>query len=557
MAEQRTSSSSGAAFDPTVSRRAFVKASALSTGAFFINSKFNHLPLGDYPDSPPTTPWVQPLGFAQWMQPNPMPGFYGAPHDPQAFQRYDDFVPQKFYEMTVQEILARPHPQLGLSRLSTYGGSAPGPTFITRCFEPIMVRFKNELPHEMQGFGSPEIITHLHNGNQGPESDGFPGELYGPGHYKDHHYPNYPSNGNPLECKGTLWYHDHALDFTAQNTYRGLAGFYICYDELDSGNENDPNPNALRLPSGFPNGSNFENCYDIPLAFADRRFDQNGVLTFDPMDFDGYVGDKYLVNGRVQPYFNVKRRKYRFRILDAGPARYYEFMFSNGMEFKLIGTDGNLLSAPIVVDRLESGPGERWDIVVDFSQLPESTTEVYIVNRIEHSNGRGPKSGRLPLNQSPRMLKFNILPGAVPDPSRVPDTLRPVSEIPLAGAIPVDFKWTRNNGMWSVNGRLYDEHRIDARFRQNQVYLMKFWTPGGWAHPIHFHIEEGRLLRYNGQNINGGIYGGRKDVFALFGGDEMVVAVRFRDWIGRYVMHCHNGVHEDHAMMVNFEITPS
>lgn len=550
MASERKSSKQG----PTVSRRSFVKASALTSGAFFINTRFNHLLLGGYPDSPPTTPWMQPLAFAAWAQPNPMQGFYGPQHDPQAFQRFEEFLPTKFYEITAQEIVGRPHPQLGLSKFSTYG-SAPGPTFITRCFEPIMVRFHNDLPNEIQGFGSPEIITHLHNGNNGPESDGFPGELYGPGHYKDHHYPNWPSNGNLNECKGTLWYHDHALDFTAQNTYRGLAGLYICYDQLDSGDENDPNPNALRLPSGFPNGSNTEDCYDIPLVFADRRFDQDGVLTFDPMDFDGYIGDKYLVNGRVQPYFDVKRRKYRFRLLDAGPSRYYEFMFSNGMEFQVIGTDGNLLAAPVVADRLESGPGERWDIVVDFSKLPETTTEVYIVNRLEHANGRGPKSGRLPLNQAPRMIKFNIQPGAVPDPSRVPELLRPVSEIPLEGAIPVDFKWTRNNGMWTVNGRLYDEHRIDQRFRQNQVYLLKFWTPGGWAHPVHFHVEEGRLIRYNGETVDGGLYGGRKDVFALFGGDEMIVALRFRDWIGRYVMHCHNGVHEDHAMMVNFEIT--
>ena len=531
-----------------------MKASGLASGAFFINTKFNHLLLADEPASPPTTPWAQPLAFAPYAQPLP-PGMMLDPLPiPSAHQRWDDFVPTTYYEMPIREVLGRPHPELGLSRFSTYGGSAPGPTFITRCFQPIMVRFKNELPHEMQGFGVPETITHLHNGNNGPDSDGFPGDRYGPGYFKDHLYPNYPANGNPLECKGTLWYHDHTLDFTAQNTYRGLAGFYISYDELDSGNENDPNPNALRLPSGIPNGANTEGCYDIPLAFADRRFDQNGILTFDPFDFDGYIGDKWLVNGRVQPYFNVKRRKYRFRILDAGPARYYDFWFSNRMEFQVVGSDGNLLPSPVTATNLVSGAGERWDIVVDFSTLPESTTEVYIVNRLSHSNGRGPDSGRLPMNEAPRLLKFVIEPGAVPDPSRVPAVLRPLVPIDLTGAINRIFKWTRNNGMWAANNQLYDEHRIDATFVQNQWYILKFSSPGGWAHPIHFHVEEGRLLRYNKRQINGGILGGRKDVFALFGGDEMDVAVRFRDWVGRYVMHCHNGVHEDHAMMVNFEI---
>ena len=542
------------AWQPQVSRRSFVKASALTTGAFFINTRFNHLRLGDYPASPPTEPFIQPLAFAPHARPLPPGQLLDPLPIPEAHQRYSEFVPVRYYEMPAREVLARPHPQLGLSRFSTYGGSAPGPTFITRCFEPIMVRFKNELPHEMQGFGVPEIITHLHNGNNAPESDGFPGEHYGPGYFKDHHYPNYPANGNPLECKGTLWYHDPTLDYTAQNTYRGLAGFYICYDELDSGNENDPNPNALRLPSGIPDGSNTEGCYDIPLAFADRRFDQDGVLTFDPFDFDGYIGDKWLVNGRVQPYFNVKRRKYRFRLLDAGPARYYDFWFSNQMEFQVIGSDGNLLPAPVMARNLTSGAGERWDIVVDFSALPESTTEVYIVNRLTHSNGRGPDSGRLPIAEAPRLIKFNILPGAVPDPSRVPGALRPLSPLNIVRPVRREFKWTRNNGMWAVNGNLYDEHRVDFIVRQNQWHIWTFKTPGGWAHPIHFHMEEGRLLSYNRQPINGGVLGGRKDVFALFGGDEMTVALQFHDWVGRYVMHCHNGIHEDHAMMVNFEI---
>ena len=133
---------------------------------------------------------------------------------------------------------------------------------------------------------------------------------------------------------------------------------------------------------------------------------------------------------------------------------------------------------------------------------------------------------------------------------------RPVESIDTTNAATVNFKWTRSNGMWTVNGGLYDENRIDQRFVQNRPYILKFSTPGGWAHPIHFHVEEGRLLRYNGETVNGGILGGRKDVFALRGGDEMVVAVRFRDWLGKYVMHCHNGVHEDHAMMVRWDITP-
>ena len=537
-----------------LSRRTFVKASALTTGAFFINTRVRAGALFQPPSSPPTTPFVQPLAFAPHMRPIESVKPFDVMPDPAAFQRYDEFVPKQYYELSVREVMGRPHPQLGLSRFSSYNGSLPGPTFMARAWDPMMVRIKNELPSEIRGFGLPEIITHLHNGNNAPESDGAPWDLYSPGTYKDHHYPNYPAAGNVNECKGTLWYHDHALDYTAQNTYRGLAGFFLMFDSIDSGNENDPNPDALRLPSGVPDGENTENCYDIPLAFADRQFDADGILTMDPFDFDGAIGDKFLVNGRVQPYFSVKRRKYRFRCVDAGPARFYDFVFSNSMEFQVIANDGNLLPHPVTVRNHTLGAGERFDMVVDFSTLPESTTEVYLVNRITHSTGRGPNSGRLPVNEAPRILKFVIEPGAVPDPSRVPSTLRQLDPLDLTGAVQREWRWTRSNGMWTVNGRLFDEHRSDATLVQGRPEIWKLSGSGGWAHPIHFHVEEGRLLSYNRRPITSGVLAGRKDVFTLFGGDEMVIGLRYNDWVGKYVMHCHNGVHEDHAMMVRFDV---
>ena len=537
------------------SRRAFVKGSALATGAFFINGRFPRAVLGDDgPASPATTPFLEPLSFPRYAVPLPSFTPLGPEPDTASFQRYGEFPAANQYEIAVREVLARPHPQLALSRFSTYGGSAPGLTFMARYAQPNLVRFRNELPEQLQGFGSSEIITHLHNGNHGSESDGFPADYYGPGYFKDHHYPNHPAGGNYLEAKGTLWYHDHTMDFTAQNTYRGLAGFYLLFDQFDSGDERDPNPDAFRLPSGVPDGGLVRGRYDIPLMLTDRQFDADGVLTFDPMDMDGYIGDKFLVNGRVQPYFDVERRKYRFRVLAAGPARYWDLMFSNGMEFEVVGTDGNLLPAPITANRVKLGIGERMDIVVDFSELPDSTAAIYLVNRAEQEDGRGPQRDPLPLNQSPRVLKLNIRPGAVPDPSRVPSVMRPLPPINLQGARRRSWKFDRRNGMWTVNNAFFDPTVSRATVVQGRPEIWHFDTNGGWAHPIHFHLEEGRALTYNGNPVAGTVLGGRKDVFTLYDGDEMEVYANFRDFLGRYVMHCHNTVHEDHAMMIRFDV---
>ncbi|MFZ4750828.1 MAG: multicopper oxidase family protein [Phycisphaerales bacterium] len=534
-----------------------MQGSALATGAFFINSKFSLSMLADEPASPFTTPWLQPLQFARYATPLPPFATLDPLPDPAAHQRYDEFAPRYFYDMNVCEAHVCPHPQLAFSRMSTYGSSAPGVTFMHRYGTPVLCRINNCLPEVMQGFGSCDVITHVHNGHHASESDGFPEDRFSPGTFRDHHWPNILAGGDPLEAKGTMWYHDHCMDFTAQNTYRGLAGFFLLFDDLDSGNENDPNPDAFRLPSGVPDGKRVKHRYDIPLIFTDRRFDQTGTLVFDTMNMDGILGDKWLVNGLVQPYFEVERRKYRFRLLDGGPSRFYNLWLSNGMAFQHIANDGNMLPAPITAQSVQLGVAERADIVIDFSQLPASTTELYLVNRAEQVDGRGPTGNLLPMSQAPKLLKLVIRPATgAPDNSRVPSSLRPKPAMDLPVARTRDWHFDRTNGMWTVNGKLFDHNRCDAECKQGTAEIWNFSTAGGWAHPVHLHCEEPIVLSYNEKPVNGTVLGGRKDVFTLYPGDTMSVYIKFRDWLGRYPMHCHNTVHEDHAMMVRWDIVP-
>jgi FtsP/CotA-like multicopper oxidase with cupredoxin domain len=546
---------------PAMSRRRFVGGTALATGAFAIISRSARAQvtpgIGVDFNSPATTPWVWPLAFARhavplpaWKRLDPLP-------IPAAHQRYDEFAPVKFYDMTVSECLSRPHPQLAASPATAYQGSVPGVTFMGRYGEPVLCRVRNHLPASMQGFGSSDIITHVHNGHHASESDGWPGDWFGPGQFKDHHWPHIYAGGDWREAKGTLWYHDHRMDYTAQNTYRGLSGFFLLFDHLDSGDENDPSLDAFRLPSGVPDGSRWRGCYDIPLVFTDRRYDPNGRLVMDVMDMDGHLGDKYLVNGRVQPYFEVERRKYRFRLLDGGPSRYYLFAMSNGMSFQHIANDGNMLPNPIETDFVDLGVAERADIVVDFSQVPEGVNELYLVNRRLQVSGEKPTDTILPLAESGQLLKFIIRPETgVPDNSQVPSSLRPLPEMDTPVVRTRDFRFDRRNGMWTVNGNVFDHNRTDVTFKRGTAEIWRISTSGGWAHPVHMHMEELRILTYNRKPVDSGVLHCRKDVFNLYPGDEMELYVRFRDWLGRYAMHCHNTVHEDHAMMVRFDVVP-
>lgn len=556
----KSSSSDGLGRSP-MSRRRFVGGTALATGAFAIISRQARAQatpgIGVNFNSPATTPFVWPLAFARhavplpsWKRLDPLP-------IPAAHQRYDEFAPVKFYDMHVCECLARPHPQLAASPATAYQESVPGVTFLARYGEPVLCRIRNEMPANVQGFGSSDIITHVHNGHHASESDGWPGDWFGPGQFKDHHWPNIYAGGDWREAKGTLWYHDHRMDYTAQNTYRGLAGFFLLFDHLDSGNENDPSLDAFRLPSGVPDGSRWRGCYDIPLVFTDRRYDPNGRLVMDVMNMDGHLGDKYLVNGRVQPYFEVERRKYRFRLLDGGPSRFYRFALSNGMSFQHIANDGNMLEHPVETDHVDLGVAERADIVVDFSQVPEGVNELYLVNRLLQTSGEKPTDTILPLAESGQLLKFIIRPEmGVPDNSQVPSSLRPLPEMNTPVVRTRNLAFDRRNGMWTVNGNLFDHNRTDITFKRGTAEIWRISTSGGWAHPVHIHMEENRILTYNRKPVDSGILKCRKDVFTLYPGDEMELYIRFRDWLGRYPMHCHNTVHEDHAMMVRIDVVP-
>jgi FtsP/CotA-like multicopper oxidase with cupredoxin domain len=519
--------------------------------------------------SPHTTPWMQalpvqrPLESRSSLYPTPLrdsdPDECGRDKHP-AFEK---FAPKDFYEIDVSRGWHEFHPELPKQEVYGYNGQIPGPLFHAHYGRPVLVRLRNNLPNLKRGYGSPDVSMHLHNMHTPSESDGFPsdwwsafaygGALTRAGRFKDHHYPmvyagldQYGDIGDENEALGTLWYHDHREDFTAGNVYGGMAGFFLAFDKVDSGDENDKDEEALRLPSGE---------FDVPLMIGDKQFDSSGYLVFNQFDGDGFIGEKFHVNGKIQPYLHVAPRKYRFRLLVASTSRVFDLQLryqDRVQTLTQVSADGNVFAEPVLRPNVQLGAAERADIVVDFSKFPVGA-ELFLTNRLTHLDGRKPEKEflRTPV----QLLKFIVdKPLRYPDNSRVRDKLRKQPEIKLEEVKQTrTFSFAREGGAWTVNGKSFEDKRgVVVKKGTAEIWNLRN-DSGGWAHPVHIHFEEGRVLKRNG-GTPPPWERGRKDVYFLGPNENVSVFLRFRDFTGRYVMHCHNTIHEDHAMMIRYDI---
>jgi len=507
------------------------------------------------------------------------------------------------------------HPNLpdqGPLALWTFNGTLPPKLMIGRYAEPILFREHNKLPADRTqngGFGIHTITTHEHNGHHGAENDGFTGAFFFPGQFYDYHYPivlagrnsintaaTDPRAGSPNgsggiikvpgdwhETMSTHWFHDHMFSFTSQNVYKGMAGMLNIYSALDRGNEAINDGVNLRLPSGTAN--DFGNLdYDVNLMLADKAWDSNGQLVFDIFQTDGFLGDVMTVNLAYRPFFEVERRKYRFRILNGAVARFFKIALSDGSPMIFIANDGNLMPSPVVLTELdEQGIAERYDIVIDFSRYSIGQ-KVWMVNLAEHEDGKLP-SKDLSLSEAlsgsssdpcvGKFLEFRIVRDpAKPDVSQVPAVMIPnpdLSTIAVTRQRTFIFgdgaKQTTNDpvtsfrGPWGIGTDGGDQ--LDADFGRVSAApgfgTREIWTlrndGGGWDHPIHIHFEEGQILARNGSASNVPAWEkGRKDVYRLRPDGSVTITMQFRDFGGMFMEHCHNTTHEDNAMLLRWEI---
>ena len=445
-----------------------------------------------------------------------------------------------------------------------YNGVVPGPTILARKGRRAEVTFTNLLPANAEDtayinpnpqdptthpFIPSSTVVHLHGINADHGSDGYPEERRVNGQSFTHNYPN-----NEYQRPATFWYHDHSVHITSDHIYRGLAGFYLLTDEVEDAS-GLPGTLAADGPRGYGQ-------FDVPLLIKDVMIDPNtGYLVYNNCSHFGAFGDVMTVNGKQQPRLDVANRKYRFRLLSGGDSRQWLLALRTlpnldkpvdalvNEQFFLIGTDQGLLTGPAeVTDRVHITPAERFEIVVDFSRYPVGTRLV-LVNLLADSQDR-----RLfPI------MAFDVT-RTEPDLSRIPPgPLRP-PEHPADSQPPSQFRrfeFNTQDGNFTINGQRWNPARVDAFPVLNTT---EEWTlvntGGGWGHPVHIHLGRFRIIEIQGRAPRPGELSGFKDVVWLGPNQTIRLVHQFWNFTGRFVFHCHNGSHEDHDMMSQFEVLP-
>ena len=413
-----------------------------------------------------------------------------------------------------------------------YNGMVPGPTFRVARGRRAVVRQINNLParHPVLNY-TPWTSVHLHGSGSLPQYDGYASDITNPGEWKDYVYPNW-------QQARTLWYHDHGVHHTAQNVFMGLAGMYIITDPVEQ---------ALPIPHGD---------YDVPLMVSDMMFNADGSLLFNLDEDSGFYGDVIAVNGRPWPLMKVARRKYRFRMLNASVSRSYRWSLSDGSPLTVIATDAGLMAAPKKVSSLRHAPAERYEVIIDFARYTPGT-------RIVLRNS-SPKNNVNFANVD-KVMAFQVTDEPFDEAgNEVPPVLEPTQPaMSLTAAQSMRtrrFTFRRDGGEWVINNRTWEDVVRSgfsfalASTNKNDVETWELRNPsGGWHHPIHVHLVDFKILSRNGRPPQAYELGPKDTVF--LGENETIrILVKFDGGSGKYMMHCHNLVHEDHDMMGQFVV---
>lgn len=326
----------------------------------------------------------------------------------------------------------------------------------------------------------------------------------------------------------TLWYHPHLMGKTAEHVYRGLAGMFIIDDEYSD---------SLDIPRDY--GVN-----DIPLILQDRDIDDNGSFSYKPTRPDimhGYIGNATLINGAYEPVLNLNRGSYRFRILNGSNSSIYRISFSDAHSFTVIASDGGFLPETVITDRLIISPGERYEILTDFSV----ETEIKVILEIYGSQPHEAMSISVSNDEGvffphPKRLVYN----------------HPDYESGELKQRTFNME-TRGMGLFTINGRQMDMDVMNFSLKQDseEIWTVKNIGMGMMNIPHSFHVHDTQftVLSFNGAPPPP-LYRGPKDTILLMAGDEAVIGVSFRDYTGMYMYHCHLLEHEDAGMMGQFMI---
>jgi len=433
--------------------------------------------------------------------------------------------------------------------LANLESSYLGPTIRARTGQKVRIRFTNEI--------ADRTIVHWHGLHVPADMDGHP-RLVIPGG------ETYVYEFKVRNRAGTYWYHPHPHGLTGPQVYGGLAGLFLVSDDEEA---------AAGLPSGE---------YDIPLVLQDRAFDRNNQLVYlsghRMEQMNGFLGDWILVNGHPDFILPVATRAYRLRFLNGSNSRIYRLAWDDGGPLTVIGTDGGLLEKPVQRRYVMLGPGERLELWADFSRYPVGSEAALVSLPFDGGMMGGGRMGGGMMGGGggsvlPNGAEFPVFKVKVNRREEsnltLPQQLSTIKRYDPADAVnreyPKRFHLVMRHMAWTINGRTFQMEQVapDERVAMNTLEVWEFINEGGgmgmmsgmdMPHPIHLHGLQFQVLQRWGVMHEGYVDEGWKDTVLLMPGERVRVLVRFGDYPGLFLYHCHNLEHEDMGMMRNYRV---
>ena len=422
-----------------------------------------------------------------------------------------------------------------------------GPIIRVQKGQKVRIRFTNDI--------ADESIVHWHGLHVPADMDGHPRFVIPRG-------KTYVYEFKVHNRAGTYWYHPHPHGMTGPQVYGGLAGLFLVSDEEEE---------KAELPSGE---------FDIPLVIQDRVFNNDNQLVYlsghHMEQMTGFLGDWILVNGQPDFILPVATRAYRLRLLNGSNSRIYRVAWQDGSPLTVIGTDGGLLEKPVWRHYLMLAPGERIELWADFSQYPVGTETALVSLPFDSGIPGGGRMGRGMMGSGsvlPNGAGFPLFKVKVNRQDKttlaLPSRLSTIKTYRAADAVnvgnPRRFHLVMRHMAWTINGRVFrmEEVANNEKVRLNTHEIWEFINEGGgmgmmgmmnMPHPIHLHGMQFQVLYRRGVMHTGYVDKGWKDTVLLMPGERIRLLVRFEDYPGLFLYHCHNLEHEDMGMMRNYLI---
>ena len=449
-----------------------------------------------------------------------------------------------------------------------------GPIIRVRQGQRVRIDLINGLPES--------TIIHWHGLHVPEEMDGHPRFAIAPGE-------RYVYEFKVVNRAGSYWFHPHPHGRTGKQVYFGMAGLFLITDDEEA---------ALDLPHG---------AHDLPLVLQDRNFDDNNQLVYlsdspsisgEPAPrrrgmmgggmmrgggmgammsrMMGVLGDEVLVNGMPSARIHVERTAYRLRVFNTSNTRLYKLAWSDKSALTVIGTDGGLLAAPLQRDYLMVAPAERVDLWVDFAAWPAGTNLTLRSLPFEGGMGMGGMmmgNANLPDGSAFPVMQFQIDKGTAVKqtvPQRLTTIAPPDTHLAVNANRPKEFALTMAMMAWGINGASFDMMAASSleTVRLGTQEVWEFQNDGqgsmmnmAMPHSMHVHGLQFRVIgrtiagrsarHYNTVNA-GFVDEGWKDTVLVMPGERVRILLRFEDYTGLFLYHCHMLEHEDAGLMRNY-----